>query len=359
MIKLLNWLKAKLPTPIKNLLRPMYHHYKQWHFKRRPTSYNYQQQKEAEINRFNDEEEVNDLPAIFHYWSNKYLVPKLQAHGFSNPNDFFLKYARETINATSDKSNILSIGAGNCDTEVMLAKQLCDLGLQNFTIDCMDINEMMFKRGMALAENQGVTDKIKFKQADFNEWQADTKYDLIIANQSLHHVSNLEHLYDNIEMALKTHGKFITSDVIGRNGHQRWPEALEVIQRIWKDMPDRYKSNHSLKRFEKKYINHDCSIGNFEGIRAQDVLPLLANKFNFELFIPFANLIMVFIDRSFGPNFDVNNPVDLAFIDHVHQLDEEMMQKRIIKPTQMLAVMSTRHKQKTTMDVSFAIKNNN
>ena len=32
---------------------------------------------------------VHDLPPIFHYWSNKYIRPKLEAFGFSTPNDMF------------------------------------------------------------------------------------------------------------------------------------------------------------------------------------------------------------------------------------------------------------------------------
>ena len=99
-----------------------------------------------------------------------------------------------------------------------------------------------------------------------------------------------------------------------------------------------------MNRFEKKYINHDCSTEGFEGIRAQDVLPLMVEKFDFDLFIPFANLILVFIDRPFGPNFDHTNAEDLAFIDHIHKLDEEHMIKGDIKPTQMLAVLSKKTK---------------
>ena len=338
MARFIETIKRKMPEPIKKVLRPIYHLYKMLIFKPPPKTY--QDHLTDEINRFSAEVEVNDLPEIFHYWSNKYLVPKFSEHGFNNPNEFFLKFAKQSIEKNLGITTILSIGAGNCDTEVSLAKSLCDSGLQDFKIECMDINEAMFKRGKALAANQGVADKIVFLQADFNTWKANKSYHLIIANQCLHHVVELEHLYDNIKLALSDEGKFITSDVIGRNGHQRWPEALKVLIPIWRKMPKKYKFNHALQRLEKKYINHDCSTEGFEGIRAQDVLPLLVERFNFDLFIPFANLILVFIDRTFGPNFDPNNTEDLAFIDQIHKLDEKLMAEGTIKPTQMLAVMT-------------------
>src|SRR5690554_4480001 len=120
----------------------------------------------------------------------------------------------------------------------------------------------------------------------------------------------------------------------------RWPEALDALEPFWNELPARYKFNQLLKRQEDTYINHDCSTEGFEGIRAQDILKLLVERFNFELFVPFANIILVLIDRPFGHNFDASNPDDLAFIDRVHLKDEELILKGTLKPTQMLAAMT-------------------
>jgi hypothetical protein len=134
---------------------------------------------------------------------------------------------------------------------------------------------------------------------------------------------------------------FLVSDMIGRNGHQRWPEALELVREFWKELPDRYKYNQLLKRSEPDYINYDCATSGFEGIRAQDILPLLTSCFQFELFVPFANAIFVFIDRPFGHNFDATAAWDQDFIDRVHTRDEEGILAGKLTPTQMLAVLRT------------------
>ena len=68
-------------------------------------------------------------------------------------------------------------------------------------------------------------------------------------------------------------------------------------------------------------------------------MPLLLQQFNFELFIGFSNVIDVFIDRGFGHNFDVNNPLDTDFIDKVHACDERAIRQGQIKPTHMVASM--------------------
>jgi SAM-dependent methyltransferase len=197
----------------------------------------------------------------------------------------------------------------------------------------------MLQRGRELAIKECVIENMSFVELDLNEWKADNEYVSVIANQSLHHIENLEGVFGEIKKSLHKNGTFITSDMIGRNGHQRWPEALDAVHDFWLELPKNYKYNHQLKRFEDMYENWDCSSEGFEGIRSQYILPLLIKNFNFELFIGFSNVIDIFIDRGFGHNFDVSNKWDTNFIDKVHQFDEDSIRSGKIKPTHMMAVM--------------------
>ena len=49
----------------------------------------YSSKMSKELNFYRACENVHDLPEMFHYWSNKYLVPKFKPFGFSNPQEFF------------------------------------------------------------------------------------------------------------------------------------------------------------------------------------------------------------------------------------------------------------------------------
>jgi hypothetical protein len=129
--------------------------------------------------------------------------------------------------------------------------------------------------------------------------------------------------------------------MIGRNGHLRWPEAMPLVQEFWRRLPPSYRYNRELRRYEEVYEDWDCSKLGFEGIRAQDVLPLLIENFHFQQFVAFGNVIEPFVDRRFGPNFDASAAWDRAFIDEVHRRDEDEMIRGNIKPTQMLAVLGT------------------
>ena len=302
----------------------------------------YTEKLEQEILSYRDVVNVGELPEIYSYWSNKFLRPKLESLGFSSPNEFYVYYIRLiALAAPTAPCRILSLGAGNCDTEVILADLLGRNGVKNFAFDCLDVNPQMLARGASLAQEQGLSSHFTFIQADINSWKTGSSYDIIIANQCLHHFVELELLFEKTHHCLHDNGFFLTNDMIGRNGHMRWPEALELVQALWSLLDEKYKWNHQLRRQETAYDNWDCSIwGGFEGVRAQDILPLLVKTFHFDSFVGFANVINVFVDRGFGYNFHVSDPKDCLFIDFVAGLDDHFIESGRIKPTQMLAAMT-------------------
>lgn len=291
---------------------------------------------------YRDDIDVHALPDIFHYWSNRYLGPKVRAMGYPGFADFFFLHTAACLQRSKrPKRRILSIGAGNCDMEVQLARALVAAGHRDFTIECLELNPFMLARGKQLAEEGGVAEYVEGNEADFNGWVPTTTYEAVLANQSLHHVMALEHVFAAVHAALEPLGRFIVSDIIGRNGHLRWPEALEVVHQFWRELPESHRYNHLLRRHEDLYDNWDCSTSGFEGIRAQDILPLLLGTFRFESFLAFSNVVDPFVDRAFGHNFSAAKDEDRALIDRIEARDEQEIRAGRLKPTHMAAVMHT------------------
>lgn len=299
----------------------------------------YQKKIQQELAIYEKQVNVHDLPEIYHYWSNKYLAPIFQEAGFKSIAEFFSFNLMEAKSRTGSKvANFVSVGAGNCDLEVSVAKNLVDAGYNDFIFECLEINPVMLERGKVIAKENGVLSNMRFVEADFNTWAAGKKYDGVMANQSLHHVTNLEHLFDQVSSALYPEGSFVISDMIGRNGHQRWDESLEIVNKFWKELPKTHKFNVLLDRLENEYDNWDCSKEGFEGIRAQDVLPLLVQRFRCEKFVGFGSAIDIFVDRCFGHNFNPESEWDQKIIDRVHAADEAGLKSGKLTPTHMVAV---------------------
>ncbi|MCY4587339.1 MAG: putative Ig domain-containing protein [Bryobacterales bacterium] len=304
-------------------------------------SEDYRKKLEKEQDHFRDLHDVHDLPPIFHYWAHTYIRPMAGEYGFTIAEELYARYLAKAADNGGDPSPVfLSIGSGNCDAEIRVARMLREYGVKRFTIECLDVNPAMLLRGHAQATEAGFAGFFRFTEADFNHWQADRQYTAVVANQALHHVVALETLFDEVKRSLRPGGYFVTSDMIGRNGHQRWPEALDAAQWFWRELPIEYRHNRVFDRYEEAYIDYDCSVEGFEGIRAQDILPLLLERFDFHLFVAFGNVVNVFLDRRFGVNFDAKADWDRGFIDRVHDFDEQAILRGEMTPTQMFAVMT-------------------
>ena len=342
LMNIISRLKRIVPAPFRPPLRRCLHSI--W-----PRS-RYAHRVQQELETYNAIENVHDLPAIAHYWSEKYVAPLFRPFGFANSIEFFRSYvARICGERPAETVAILSVGAGNCASEINIAEWLRETGIENYRFECVDINPALLKRGASLAEAKGLARYFTFSSFDLNAWRPSGQYHLILAIQSLHHFVDLEILFEKIHELLHPDGYFLADDMIGRNGHQRWPEALKLVNELWGELPDTYKFNHLLKRHEKEYENWDCSKEGFEGIRAQDILPLLVERFTFELFIAFSNVIDIFVDRCFGPNFDPSKEWDRAFIDLVQALDAAQIESGALKPTHMLAAMTKSSVERTKM----------
>ena len=300
---------------------------------------NYISRMTEELTIYKDQVLVHELPEIFHYWSNKFLRPIIQDAGYEDITSFFVSNLMISGQRTGHEPlRFVSLGSGNCDLEIQIAQKLLSSGLEEFTIECLDINLTMLDRGKENAKVNGVARNLLFNEIDLNLWSPTNIYDSVLANQSLHHIVELEHVFEQIKKCLHNDGSLIISDMIGRNGHQRWPEALNIVDKYWKELPYNKKYNHILKRFENYYENWDCSREGFEGIRSQDILPLLIKMFKCETFIGFGNVIDIFVDRCFGHNFNSSSDLDKELIDRLHKEDECGFKSGELKPTHLLGV---------------------
>ncbi len=304
----------------------------------------YQNRIRAQIAQYANPDGLIQLGPIYHYWINKHIVPRIaEVFGVHDALLFYAKYTAGALRQPGANRRIVSLGAGDCGYEILLIKKLLEMGETDFVLEAIELSPLRFDHARASASAEGVGEHLLLTQGDLNTWVATEKYSVVIAKDTLHHVLGLEHLFDAIHGSMEENGVFLTTDMIGRNGHMRWPESLEIIQAIWQFIPDHYKLNHQLKRVENEYDNWDCSKKGFEGIRAQDILPLLVEKFTFRGFLGFGNLPDIFIDRGFGHNLNVDNPHDTGFIDFLEYLNSLLIDLGYLKPTMIYGVMTRRN----------------
>jgi len=296
-----------------------------------------------QLEEYREVSNPNDLHEIFHYWSNKYLRPRLNSVcEADNIPEFFANAFFAGAQASAlESQRFISIGSGDCSVEIDVARRLKSKGLSSFRIECLESSSDSADRAARQAREAGEADTVIQVVADLNSWESQPKrYCAAMSHHALRHVVELERLFESIRTGLAPGGLFAISDMIGRDGHMRWPEALLWIEGIWAFLPNRYKYNQQLKRLERNFINWDCSRDGFDGMRTQDILPLLVEQFHFRNFLAWGGLTEVFVDRAFGHNFDAASEQDRAMIDFVQMLNDRLIDLGVMKPTTILSVMS-------------------
>lgn len=302
----------------------------------------YETRTKEQVEQYRTVEKMHaTLSDIHNYWKQKHIVPVFrQVCDSANYLDFYAKNFIRGMNETGSRV-ISSLGSGDGNVEVQVAKLMKNKYQQSdFIVECVELSEFQLERAEKNAAKEGVAENIRLTQGDFNTWKPEAPRGAMMGHHALHHVLDLEHVFSTARAALAPHGKFLTADIIGRNGHMRWPETLEIIEAIWNFLPQDKKFHHIFKKFNEKYVNFDCSTQGFEGIRAQDILPTMLKNFEFEVFYAYGGITESFINRGFGANYDADKDEDRAFIDFLHLLNELLIDLGHVKPTVMFACAS-------------------
>lgn len=286
--------------------------------------------KEVEI--YENQISVHDLPKCHSLYTSKAIEPHLrEMTGVSNFNDWCALEIDKLSEKLNRKVYCLSIGCGNGDTEINILQRV--KYKDNIEFVSLDLNPSMLERGRASAIKNGLK-MLYFEEADFNNLSIQRKYDFFLANHSLHHVVELEKLFEEIEKASSDEMVFMINDVIGRNGHVLWDGAKEIVDYLWNQLDKKYKLNAYSHKYDENILNIDCSLEGFEGIRAQDILPALVKYFDFSMYIPFSLVAHKFVDRAYGHNFDVNNKTDVSIIQKIIDLDIKLLKGNKLAATQ-------------------------
>lgn len=262
------------------------------------------------------EHQTDTLPPIFHFWSARYVSPVLARHGANSPEQFYLNEILLLAAGLDTPLRIISFGSGDCSLELELRCLLRKYGVEA-TVSCVDFNADLLLRGKTAADALGMADGMQFLKLDCNRLPELGIHDVIVVNQFFHHVENLEGFSRALRQSLAPWGRLLTSDVIGRNGHQLWPDIQESVTRFWGMLAPNRRYDRYFEGIQHEYRVVDHAAYSNEGIRSQDVVRCLLAEFEFDVFLSYGGSVIPFVERRIGFNFDASDAGDQAFINQV------------------------------------------
>ena len=136
-------------------------------------------------------------------------------------------------------------------------------------------------------------------------------FDVAMFVSGLHHVVEIEHVLQTVTELLVPNGEFwIIGEVIGRNGNQLWPEALDAANRIFSRLPERFRHNSSTGKVDSSVPEIDFSANSFEGIRSEEIESLLLRYLDPVEMWRRNCFLWRLVNVAYFPNYDLNSQED-------------------------------------------------
>jgi 2-polyprenyl-3-methyl-5-hydroxy-6-metoxy-1,4-benzoquinol methylase len=223
----------------------------------------------------------------------------------------------------------LSVGCGFGRIERRLRRRdFCQL------IHGVDVAESAIEAARKTADAEGLQG-LTYVVADLNtaEFPIET-YDTVYAHASLHHVFRLEHLFDQIKQTLKPGGLFVVYEYIGPSQMQFPRRDLELADIFLKVIPERYRKLQRRDGTKKKAVRLSLDMMNSsdpsEGIRATEIVPLIASRFEIRHFRYIGGTLLLLIFNEIAGNFKEDDAEIMPLVKALIALDNFLIDNAVL-----------------------------
>ena len=126
------------------------------------------------------------------------------------------------------------------------------------------------------------------------------------AHASLHHIFQLEHLLDQIKQTLKPGGLFVVYEYIGPSQMQfprRHLELADIFLKLFRSVTASCKRGGIKKEAFRASLDRMNSSDPSEGIRASEIVPLIASRFEIKHFRYVGGTLLLLVFNEIAGNF--------------------------------------------------------
>jgi len=196
----------------------------------------------------------------------------------------------------------------------------------------IDLDETRFEAARQRLGNAGAD--VRLVAADINHIRLERhSYDLIYAIQAFHHFENLEHLFAEIDQALRPGGLCVLDEYVGPARFQWTDVQLSLTAQILGLLPKhlRLYANGVEKLSEgRSSVEEVIRVCPSEAIRADEIVPLFYQTFDVLHHKNLGGTIQHLLYSGIVHNFPDDDPATDHLIDCVDGLERSLIEHRVI-----------------------------
>ncbi len=271
--------------------------------------------------------------ALSHWTDSRIVIEHFNKCISGNAKVGWLQYVCEKylIKGSSGIKYGLSIGCGSGSLERQCRKMgACE------TIDAIDIAGGAVEEAKKLAEEEKITG-INYQVRNIEKISLPpNKYDVVFGSSAIHHIRNLERLFENVKASLKPNGLFIITEYVGPSQFQFSQKVIYIINEILQILPSSYKkltsnpneTKESFARVSLDYMNtHDPS----ESIRSQEIVPILSKYFTIIERKDYGGTILHMLLHDIIENFNHDDEKDRTILKLFVLLETMLIREKVLE----------------------------
>ena len=237
--------------------------------------------------------------------------------------DLFYYWMKKYLDGRAPVERALSLGCGIGGLERGLAKY-------GFAQDHLglDVSEGAIRRARRLAEEEGYGHLLRYEVADLNVAELPEKYfDAILGVSAIHHVEELERLFEQIDSSLKDDGFLFMDEFVGPNQFQWGEKQLEIANHMLRQLPPEYRRSSRIPGEIKEYVAVNSieemnRVDPTESIRSEDILPLAHHYFDVVEIRGYGGSMMHILLDDIAGNFDPSNEHANGYLQLLFEIED-------------------------------------
>ncbi len=233
---------------------------------------------------------------------------RLQISG--DPQVYYLQYFFDQHVEERPVGRILSLGCGGGNLE----RALVEIGVAQ-RVDGFDVSPESIRLANQLASEAGLGDRLHYEVVDIDQIELPTgAYDVVIAKMALHHLENLEHIYQQVQACLKPGGVLMINEFVGPSRFQWTDLQLQLMNEVLQVLPEKARKAAPFLRVLRPELEDMITLDPSESVRSAEVIPVLEQYFEIIDFKPYGGTLLHILLSHVMPGFDLEDEKDLSIL---------------------------------------------
>jgi SAM-dependent methyltransferase len=283
---------------------------------------------------------LNELNGLRYWTSHPILAPEINRLVSDDEHTGWIGHLKRRYFAQPARRG-LSLGCGG-------GAAVCDCVALDIVqhMDGLDISPAAVDLARQRAAQAGLSERVRFDVANLNEARLTGPYDLIMFEQSLHHIEAMDRVLDACAAALAPEGLFVINEYVGPDRFQWSDDIQQRMDALLATLPARYRAELHDRSIRERVARLSeaavMAVDPSEAIHSSQIISACAERFELVEKREFGGTLLQFMLAEIAANFDPDSEEDRTRMLGLMRTEQDLIRRGEIASTFVFAIYRAR-----------------